>query len=84
MLCARPQVFVVLSEATIAEVLRRLLKLDWSPDTQRYVLKCLMKVRGGKGAAGGGSAARLPVCLAVRAWRVACLTVRALSSSIVA
>lgn len=39
----RRLVFEELSEATLADVLRRLLRLPWA-ECEMYVIKCLMKV----------------------------------------
>lgn len=42
----RHLLFVVLREDTIADVLRKLLKLPWA-ECEKYVLKCMLKVGSG-------------------------------------
>lgn len=40
----RHLIFDVLSDGTIVDVLRRLMRLPWDRECERYVLKCLLKV----------------------------------------
>jgi regulator of nonsense transcripts 2 len=44
----RHLIFVELAETTIADVLRRLLRLPWA-ECEAYVLKCMFKVGGQQG-----------------------------------
>jgi hypothetical protein len=59
----RHLVFVVLKEDTIADVLRKLLKLPWA-ECEAYVLKCMLKVGRLHGVRGreGGSLKAIKAC----------------------